>query len=97
MVWALSHTRTRTTNAKCQRQRLGSVLAESRGGGLPLAFQDMANVLASPKMSLESQRLILQIAPVTDARNRYMVVVGTAVLATKWAQMERPEATKKVT
>ena len=55
-------------------------------------------------MSVEIQRSILQMAPVTDARcvpvadaRCAPVVVGTAVLATKWAQTEPPKTAKKVT
>ena len=64
--------------------------------GLPLAFQETAKCFGTPKMPVEIQRSILQIAPITDARCA-PVVVGTAVLATKWAQTEPPKAARKVT
>ena len=65
-------------------------------------FKNWQNVLAVPRMSVEIQRSILQMAPVTDARCMPVadarcapVVVGTAILATKWAQTESHKTAKK--
>ena len=86
---------------KWQRQRLGSVFADSRGGGgFPIGpsrnckmFWHSKNVCGDSARFSKWRPLPM---PVADARCA-PVVVGAAVLATKWAQTKPRKTAQKIT